>query len=698
MNTRACWEARGRQTFLGFGMALWMGLSLGVEAVASTNHWAFKPSRKPDVPTRFRASHAGSNPIDAFIFSTLQGQGMAPAGPAEPAVLLRRITFDLTGLPPTPEELGNFLKRPTEKAYADVVERLLASPHYGERWGRHWMDVARYADTAGDNADYPVPEIRLYRDYIINAFNQDMPYDQFVEEQLAGDILAKRGPPDRHAERVVATGFLALSRRYGTGPFELWHLTLENTLETVSQAFLGLNLKCARCHDHKFDPATMRDYYGLYGIFASTEFPWAGSEEVQSKNFPRQKFVSLVPEAMAAPSLSAWQARLAALRSKIAQAEKLKPGDKPGEERWKKDLEALKQEFRILERPGSPADLPVAYAVQDGKAMDAFLQLRGEPGNHGPMVPRCAPNFLAGGGPLAIPDGTSGRREFARWVTRPDNPLTARVMVNRIWQHHFGRGIVATPNNLGVRGDAPSHPELLDYLASRFVEGGWSVKAVHRLIVSSKTYRMSSGKAPANHSRDPSNRYYSSFERRRLEAEEIRDAMLFASGGLDLTRPGGHPFPPPEKWTWTQHKPFKDCYESSHRSVYLMTQRLQRHPFMGLFDGPDTNSSTEARRVSTVPQQALFALNNAFVENQARLLARRVLASTASEREKLRELCSRAWGRFPTQPEELLFRDWIGRAAASLKDSAGATGGAVEEAWTGLARVVLISNEFMYVD
>ena len=690
---------RTRRFLAGLGL-LCLGVVLENKALAATNHWAFEPVRKPEIPRIRRVEGGKLNPIDAFVFSKLERERMKPSGSCDPATLLRRVTLDLTGLPPTPEELRSFLTKPSAKAYSNVVERLLASTHYGERWGRHWMDVVRYADTAGDNADYPIPEVRLYRDYIIDSFNADKPYNEFVEEQLAGDILAKMGTPNRYAERVVATGFLALSRRYGTGPFELWHLTLENTLETVSQAFMGLNLKCARCHDHKFDPATMRDYYGLYGIFASTEFPWAGSEEVASKNFNRQKFVALVPDEMASPKLSSWQSKLAALRSKIEALEKSKPDDKTVDEGRKKALEILKRELRTLEKPGAPADLPVAYAVQEGKAADVFVHLRGEPANQGPIVARCAPAFLAKDISLEIPQGSSGRLEFARWLTQPGNPLTARVLVNRLWQHHFGRGIVSSANNFGVRGDAPTHPELLDYLASSFMESGWSIKAMHRLMVSSKVYRMSSGKFGENRARDPSNRLYWSFERRRLDAEEIRDGMLFASGELDLNRPGSHPFPSAENWTWTQHNPFRDRYESKHRSVYLMTQRFQRHPFLGLFDGPDTNNSTEVRRVSIVPQQALFGLNNPFVDKQARLLARRVLASTRIEVKRVRELCNWAWGRFPTGTEERRFHHWLASATALALGGDGDKGAekGEEEAWTGLARVVLNSNEFMYVD
>ena len=689
-------------------LARWLGLTallLGLASRAAPapvpkpddptaqRHWAFEPVKKVEPPKK--GLHGSDNPIDRFVLSKLREQKIKPVALADKRTLARRVFFDLIGLPPTPEELNAFLGDQSPQAWSKLIERLLASPHYGERWGRHWMDVVRYADTAGDNADYPVPEGHLYRDYIIDSLNADKPYDQFVREQLAGDILSGQGPRERYAEQLVATGFLALSRRYGTGPYELWHLTLENTIETVGQAFMGLNLRCARCHDHKFDPVTMRDYYGLYGIFASTEFPWAGSEEIESKKFSRQKFVPLVPAAEAEPKLQVWHEQIKSLRAGIERLEKEKPAEKSEAE---KKLKALKKDLHNLEKPGVPTDLPPAYAVQEGKPMDMYIHLRGEPANQGPVVPRGAPKFLAGESSLNIPEGASGRLEFARWLTRPDNPLTARVMVNRIWQHHFGKGIVGTPNNFGLRGDEPTHRELLDYLAARFVESDWSIKAMHRLILESQAYQLASTDDDANGRKDPANNFHWRFDRRRLDAEAIRDAMMFASGDLDLSRPGAQPFPPPEKWIWTQHNPFQERYDTKHRSVYLMTQRFQRHPFLALFDGPDTNTSTEARRNSIVPQQALFALNNPFVEEQAGLFARRVLAARSDEADRLRYAQELAWSRPPTPAELKKCRSWLQRARELLSHSNTPTDQCEEQAWSSLAHVLLTANEFLYVD
>ncbi|MEX2558476.1 MAG: DUF1553 domain-containing protein, partial [Pirellulales bacterium] len=336
--------------------------------------------------------------------------------------------------------------------------------------------------------------------------------------------------------------------------------------------------------------------------------------------------------------------------------------------------------------------------VTEGQPQDVPLQVRGEPRDPGPVVPRGVPGFLSKGESLEIPPGASGRLQLARWLTRPDNPLTARVMVNRVWQHHFGKGIVATPSNFGVRGAPPTHPELLDWLAAAFVDGGWHVKDLHRLIMSSKTYQLGGGDDEAAAARDPDNRLYWRYDRRRLEAEAIRDAMLAAAGNLDLARPGEHPFPPIESWSWTQHSPFKAVYESNHRGVYLMTQRIQRHPFLALFDGPDTNYSTDVRTQATVPLQALYMMNNPFVSRQAEGFARRLLAESADASGRIDLACQTAWGR-PARPEEIeRGLQYIHEYAAELARQGMATDQIEPAAWTSYARIVLTSNEFIYLD
>jgi hypothetical protein len=668
-------------------------------------HWAFqpvRPSAPPEDPTGWSV-----HPIDRFIAAKHRSAGVSPVVDADPRTLLRRVTFDLIGLPPTPVEIAAFLADDHPDAFARVVERLLASPHYGERWGRHWMDVARYADTAGDNADYPVPEAARYRDYIIAAFNADKPFDRFVREQIAGDILARRGPPEEAAEKIVATGFLALSRRYATGPYELWHLTLEDAIETTGRAFLGLSLRCARCHDHKFDPVSQRDYYALYGILTSTRFPYAGSEEFLTKKFPRSSFVPLVPDEQARARVDAQTRRLKELETEIGSIDptwKEKGAGSKDKSKTKQPvsgrLAALKSEYERLRRSDIPPDLPCAFAVVDGKTEDAAIQRGGEPDRPGPVVPRGVPGpSFPGGVPSAsIPASSSGRLQLADWIARADHPLTARVIANRVWQHHFGRGIVATPSNLGVRGDEPSHPELLDWLAARLVSSGWSIKDLHRQILLSRTYRLSSQADGHDLAIDPGDRWLWRYPRRRLDAESIRDAMLAVSGRLVRVLPPAHPFPPIETWAWTQHSAFKAVYPSESRSVFLMTQRLIKHPYLAIFDGPDPNTSTDARTRSTVPLQALYLMNNPFVQEQAEHVARRLIVASSEGDQRVRLAYELAWGRPPTSAELERSHGYLQTYAGVLR-TVGTPSERLElEAWVSLARVLLTASEFFYVE
>jgi cytochrome c553 len=655
-------------------------------------HWAFQPVVKVTPPVD--STHRSENAVDCFISQRLRSLGIEPVKPAPKHVLLRRAYFDLIGLPPSPEDLRAFLKDDSPSAFASVVERLLASPQYGERWGRYWMDVARYADTAGDNADYPVPEAHLYRDYIIDSFNADKPYDQFLREQLAGDLLAmgKTGP--QYAEQVTATGFLALSRRYATAPYELWHLTLEDTIDTVGRACLGMTVRCARCHDHKFDPITTADYYALYGVFASTQFPYAGSEELVSMKFGRRSFAPLVPQAAAAPRLVAYTREIQGDRAEIAKLRSAHSRKPLAASR----LKSLEGRLFVLERRGSPEALPVAYAVSEGTIADANIQLHGEPGQPGPKVARGAPRFLPDLQGVPPAANESGRLQLAEWIASPRNPLTARVMVNRVWQHHFGRGIVATPSNFGTRGSPPSHPELLDWLTASFVEHGWSLKWLHRVIMNSRTYQLDSASDRRNEVVDETNRWYWRFERQRLDAEAIRDAMLAVAGVLDRARPSEHPFPAIANWTWTQHFPFKAAYESNHRSVYLMTQRLHRHPFLGLFDGPDTNTTTDVRSSSTVPLQALFLMNSKFMRDTAETFARRSCAEATATPERICRMEELAYGRPPTQGEIERATTYLTQFR-TLASSAGLNPTQADtEAWLSYARVILTANEFFYID
>lgn len=661
--------------------------------VSSEDHWAWKRRQDVKPPDTVNLSLL-SSPVDSFVQHTLENVKRSLSGEADRRILYRRLSFDLVGLPPTHAEMESYLSDHSEDAFERAVDRLLASPAHGERWGRHWMDLVRYSDTAGDNADYPIPEVQRYRDYIIDSFNNDKPYETFVIEQLAGDIVASNEPDEHFAERVVATGFVALSRRYATAPFELMHLTIEDTIDTTGRTFLGLTLRCARCHDHKFDPITMDDYYGLYGIFASTRYPYAGSEEFQSKNLPRTGFVPILPPDQANPSLEAYRQTIAGLDEDVARRQKEIEAckDEQRKKRMETELAPVRTALNRQRRLGSPPELDVAYAVWDDKPIDHPILQHGEPSEPGVVARRRAPKFLAGDEPLAISGPHSGRLELAQWIASPTNPLTARVMVNRIWQHHFGQGFVRTSSNFGILGQPPTHPDLLDWLSNEFVEQGWSVKALHRLIVGSATWRQTSDPTGLD---DP---LLGRYPRRRLDAESIRDSILLVAQNLDQRIPERHPFPDISDWHWTQHNPFKTVFPSQYRSVYLMRQRIQRHPFLVLFDAPDANVSTDVRTNSIVPQQALFLMNNSFMQEQSTAFATRLMQFSAEEPDRIAHGIESTWFR-PATPDEIMRgRDYVRRFRREAIRSGLSEPEAERAAYSSFARVLLTSNEFFYLD
>lgn len=665
--------------------------------------WSFQPVVDLAPPTVTDRTWPLSA-IDQFVLAKLEAKGFKPAPLADKHTLIRRVSFDLTGLPPTPDEVDRFLADPASNAFERVVDRLLASPQYGERWARHWLDLAHYADTAGETADFPIPEAYRYRNYVIDTFNRDVPYNEFLRDQVAGDILAPEGPRERYAERIIATGFIATSRRFGFDPQNYHHLTIEDTIDTLGKAVLGLTVACARCHDHKFDPISSADYYALYGIFASSRYPFPGSEEFKR---PRD-FMPMRPQNEVDAIIGPFRARLAEMEARLREntaakssVEKELQGlnreDAKGREALTTKRDRLATARTQLQKDrdawaAHPPAIELAYAMAEGTTpANVRLQRRGDPKNLGSDVPRRFLEILGGGGP--IPAG-SGRRQLADWLTDPANPLTARVMVNRIWQHHFGRGIVATPSNFGKQGQRPSHPELLDWLAARFVEGGWSIKKMHRLIVLSRVYQLSSTADSATAERDPDNVWLSHANRRRLDAESIRDAVLATSNGLDRTPGGPHPFPPVASWGFTQHGPFQAVYPSDRRSIYLMIQRTRRHPYLALFDGPDPNASTDRRNVTTVPTQALFFLNNPFIHEQSLKFAGRLLRSGGDDCSRIDLAHRLALGRAATVAE-------IQETEAFLNDVRAQIQPASEcelAAWAGLGRVLFSSNEFLYVD
>ena len=662
--------------------------------------WAFRPLTAPPAPEVKDAAWP-ANEVDRFILARLEAAGMKPSADAEARAFIRRATFDLTGLPPTPGEVETFVSGwsdtsdgsdQSDKARAVLLDRLLASPAYGERWGRHWLDVVRYADTAGDNSDFPIPQMHKYRDWVIAAFNADLPYDQFVRAQIAGDLL-----PARTHDQIIATGYIANARRFGSRVDDYpQHLTIEDTIDNFGRAFLGLTVNCARCHDHKFDPITAQDYYALYGIFHSTRYPWPGIELEQKQ----RDFVPLVAPEKLAEAEAAKQARDAELGKLEQEVQKLKDSLKNTADAEKKNVE---QQIKDAEKAASdfkknPLPYDIAYAVADAKRIaDVPVQMKGDPAKPGEVVRR---HFLTvlGGAELPPDDKSSGRLRLADWLLDPSNPLPARVMANRIWQQHFGKGLVPTPNDFGKQGKPPTHPELLDWLASRFIAEGWSVKKLHRTIMLSRTYRLASTRDTDALAKDANNALLAAFPRRRLDAESIRDTLLTLGGTLDRTPGGAHPFPPQSDWKFTQHNPFKATYETSKRSVYLMTQRIQRHPYLAIFDGADPSTSTPARPASTTPLQALYLLNDPLVHEQSKRFAARLIAERPDDPARLQLACQLAFAR-PATPEETAdARQFLTSLRARLRDTGTAADKLDLEAWQAMVRVLFRLNEFVYLD
>lgn len=904
--------------------AVWPGAATGAPtpvadsiAASARKHWAFQPVQSPAIPKTTNTAWPATD-IDRFILARLEAAKLAPTAPADKRTLLRRVTLDLTGLPPTPAEIAAFLADNSPEAFARVVDRLLASPAYGERWGRHWLDVARYADTAGDGADYPVREAYKYRDWVIAAFNNDLPYDEFIRQQIAGDILAKNAPPDQYDDRVIATGFLAIGKRYGYSPKpDFQYLDHADVIESVGRSLLGLSLGCARCHDHKYEPVSAEDYYALYGILDSTVWAFPGGEEhKRPANFP-----AVVPpaevarlEQVKAAGLAELDAALARLKTQrgaldgtgrvggldlgfesqtlgkppagvwlsagpnsvIAEAQSpfahvhptgtrgvrvgssspnngvryvyhpglraaagkqmhftidfrtVAPTDKTGAYRFylgrgvisstAVDCSVTSTEFAIKNgakwevvrklTPGTwytlqlsidhaaktfsgtvgtatdltsfekksvapgwdgvidtficdgnghvtgpnptrdldniglsetqfpavgtttpvvvtpPTDTvkqiqkldaesaeltkkrtvaaaqvpyPVAYAVSEGKPHNVRVQLRGEPDRLGAEVPRRFLSIL-GGDPVPANDPGSGRLQLAEWLTRPSNPLLARVFVNRIWQWHFGQGLVATASDFGLRGSLPSHPELLDYLTTRFVTSGWSVKQLHRAILLSRVYQQGSMSDAANQAADPGNILLGRFPRRPLDAESIRDGMLAISGLLDRVPPKEHPFPDVNTWAFTIHRPFHAVYESNHRGVYLMRPRNIRHPFLSQFDAADPNLSVAERKPTITPKQSLYLMNSAFMHTQSAGFAKRLLEEPGDAATRARSAFEQVTGQIPdasTIAEAVTFvesyRDRMAKGQPATAEQTAA-------AWAALGRVLFMSNGFLYVD
>jgi Protein of unknown function (DUF1553)/Protein of unknown function (DUF1549) len=758
------------------------------------NFWSFKAIKDP--------ATSANSPIDAFIQEKLAEKGLKPAKPASKLALIRRATFDLTGLPPSEPEIEAFLADNSSDAFQKVVDRLLASPRYGEKWGRHWLDVARYADSTGADEDHRYPYAWRYRDYVIGAFNRDLPYNQFVTEQIAGDLMPSPDGKEVNADGIVATGFLSIGPRLiaeQDKPKMLYDF-IDEQIDTTSRGILGLTVACARCHDHKFDPIATADYYSLAAIFANTKAfskigtggvsdiyyaPLAPADvvlrwvEQQAKlaNLRRQinavleteaerrsaplgpqvaeymmatrhselaagldpvvlarwkKF--LTPDKDPNPLLTKWHQATEANEGEVALAFQHDFDEQSKiytqrTQKWNQFLSAATDGTALPAKPplkdadvmflravmldkengplalpdremtkqysgdtnlriaymraklddfqkAGPQEPPMACAVTEGKPVAQSVLLRGNPATPGAPVTRRFPTILAGDDQPELPPG-SGRLEFAHWLASPKNPLTARVFVNRVWQWHFGEGLVRTPSNWGLLGEKPTHPELLDYLAARFIEDGWSVKALHRRIMLSAAYRMSSDISPEAAEQDPGNRLLSHFSRRRLDVEEVRDSMLALDGALDLKMGGTLQSGTGTDGENSAGRLSIDPATSKRRTVYLPLRRSNLPSLLNLFDFGDATTTCEGRALTNTAPQALFMMNSAFVNDRSAALAKELAGHVDL-------IYRRILGRLPNEDER--------REAAAYVEKTG------EHGWQSLCRILLSSNEFIYVD
>jgi len=648
---------------------------------AQKTWWAFQPV-KDRVPPAVSHSVWPQNEIDQFVAAELEVHKLQPAPHANRQTWLRRVTFDVTGLPPTPEELEAFLVDQSDQAFERVIDRLLASPEYGPRWARHWLDIARYADYHdGDpkarTASCDPLQAWRYRDWVVQAFNRDLPFDEFIMHQIAGDLLPDPAGGEFYADGLVATTFLT-NGSWDRGDADKEKMVsdmVDDNIDTIGKAFMGLTIGCARCHDHKFDPISHEDYYALAGVFYSThilqELGIKGGEYTLNR-------VPLVDKAYLAKRREQLQA-LNEVQAKLTELDKKTPkppDDDPERQELVSQRDSLQSE--LLPEP------PLAEAAAEGGTpgglfpgiQDVPIHIRGSYTRLGPIVPRRMPSFFEGDEQPRISSG-SGRRQVADWVTSKQNPLTARVIVNRVWQWHFGSGLVRTPNNFGLLSEPPSHPALLDWLASRFVEDGWSLKKLHRRILLSATYGQSSVVQRDQISADPDNLWLGRFPAHRLEAEAIRDAMLFTSGRLDFTQGG----------------PASNDLSIDRRSLYVQTARWDRNSFAMLFDAANPDASDEKRNVSTVAPQALFLLNDSFTLAQAKHLAKRLIRDVPTDvpnfaTARIQYAYRLLFNRSPTAAETVLAQQLV--KDTSLPDP--------NTVWADLAHILLCTNEFVYID
>jgi mono/diheme cytochrome c family protein len=675
--------------------------------------WAFQPVKKQK-PPQIDSSWPRSD-IDRFVLEKMNERQLAPVADADRYTLLRRLSFDLTGLPPTPAEIEQFLADPSPHAVETVVDRLLASTQFGERWGRHWLDAARYGESAGKERNIPYPYAWRYRDYVIDSFNNDKPYNRFLTEQIAGDLLPAASNAD-HNTHLIATGFLAIGTKGLNERKKAQYLAdvADDQIDVVSRAVLGVTVACARCHDHKFDPFTQSDYYALAGIFRSTEV-LDGVEPGNNKRGYQGEYAYLLADhqpATVKPSAEEEkkieelkkergevQQRLLVGQARLkAKAVKEPEAVKKLIERGKRRIEAIDDEIAAVLHKPATSNQPV-MAIRDVKNPHDFaINLRGEVDKLGPVVPRGIPVVLALGRPPKFDTQQSGRLQLAGWITSKENPLTARVMVNRIWSHLIGRGLVESLDNFGALGDEPTHPELLDYLAHRFVERNWSVKKLIREIVLSRTYQLSSEHHAGNYAIDADNRYLWRMSRRRLEAEAIRDSLLAASGKLDVKRPEGSPVMKMAGGEMVRGRMARSPTESNHRSVYLPLIRSAVPESLSVFDAADPSLSIGQREVTTVATQALFIMNSPLVIQNSQALARRLFSDgSMDDRHRLDLLFLVTLSRLPDDAERTKSENYLRDYQSLLAGKVASPDERRSAAWSSLAQSLFATGEFRYV-
>lgn len=622
--------------------------------------WSLRPVAAPKQPlVKDKTWPRGT--IDSFVLAKIEAKGLKPAADADRRTLLRRLSFDLTGLPPSDMSDTSDL--------SDIVDDLLASPHFGERWGRHWLDVARYAESNGNDGlsrNPSFPHAWRYRDYVIRAFNEDMPYDRFITEQIAGDLLPTESDAQRDRQ-LVATAFLALSAKPAKAMNDNFEMdVVADQIGVIGSGIMALSVGCARCHDHKTDPIPTRDYYALAGIFKSTETMWGAAAH----------------QGLTAPQTALHELKAAAFSKPRAEIEKIILDNPPRRA-------PSKPSFKYA------ADAPLAMGVREAKTVtDCKLNIDGESKKLGPAIPR---GFLSVCGDATLkPDAKqSGRLQLAQWLASSKHPLTARVIVNRVWQHLFGEGLVRTPNDFGVSGEKPTHPELLDHLAAQFMCEGWSIKRLIRSIVLSRTYQLSSACDDSLRTADPDNVLLTRHNRRRLDAESVRDAMLVAAGNLDAQPARGsliqgrdvliNELPP-------LHQP------DTHRSVYLLMLRNSMPPELTPFNLPDATGVTGKRDDATLATQALYLLNNEFLVGQSRNFAGRVQKASDDDAARIQFAYRQAFGRAASAAEMQRAHDFIRETALMLASSENDENKRLSDVWSAFCQALLASNELRYVD